>query len=262
VTTYWDKQIDFVIAQIIYQALQILKSDFEIGKINVPDSAQEAINHISNEVREKEFIGEHEYKTIRYKEIYMSWKPVVDLSWDIIKRKQLSLKQKQAHQGLGFFIDMAEVWEQYLRAILKKALSPYGWSYRSEEQMAYKGLFFQRRLIPDLVFQKGDYVAVWDAKYKRMLGRPFDVDRSDFFQIHTYIQNFMFPHRVKAGGLLYPISILGADFKKYSSPNLISERGANVNFAIDGIELNENHGETDMRISKEEFIGRIVSRLS
>src|SRR5690606_25997563 len=38
VSRFREKHIDRHIAYIIYQAYQILKSDFEIGKINIPDS--------------------------------------------------------------------------------------------------------------------------------------------------------------------------------------------------------------------------------
>lgn len=261
VSTFREKHIDEHIAQIIFHAYQILKSDFEIGKINIPDSAREAINQVHSVVQNKVHINESDYKNIKYKDIYLSWKPLVDLSWDIIKRKQFSLKQDKAKKGFGFFIDMAEVWEQYLRAILKKNLMPYGWRYRNDKQLAYKGYFFQRELIPDLVFQKENKVAVWDAKYKRLKGRFFDVDRSDFFQIHTYIQYQLNHKAVKAGGLLYPISTK-ANFDEYQSPNLINEDGVKMNFSIDGIELAEKVENEHHRQSEVEFINRIIKSIS
>jgi 5-methylcytosine-specific restriction endonuclease McrBC regulatory subunit McrC len=192
----------------------------------------------------------------------MSWKPLVDLSWDIIQRKHLSLKQNKAKNGFGFFIDMAEVWEQYLRAILKKNLRKQGWKYRTDKEVAYKGYFFKRELIPDLVFQKEDMISVWDAKYKRMLGRPIDIDRSDFFQIHTYIQNYINNYKVKAGGLLFPISANQVNFKKYGTPYLLNEEGQKLNFCIDGIELKEESDSNNQELKQEEFINRILNQLS
>ncbi len=261
VSTFREKQIDKIIGQIIFQAYQILKTDFEIGKINISDSAQDAINQIQSSIQNKEYINENDYKNIRYKEIYLNWKSVVDLSWDIIKRKKFSLKQDKAKSGFGFFIDMAEVWEQYLKTILKKKLSPYGWYYKSVKQIAYKGYFFQRELIPDLVFQKENEVAVWDAKYKRMEGRFFDVDRSDFFQIHTYIQYYLIDKKVKAGGLLYPI-LTSPNFKKYQSSYLINELGVKMKFVIDGIEVQEKNEQEDPSKVEIEFVNRILSHIS
>lgn len=260
VSTYREKQVDGHIAQIIFQAYQILKADFEIGKINIPDSAREAINQVHVVVQSKVHLTESDYRNIKYKDIYLSWKPVVDLSWDIINRKQFSLKQDKAKQGFGFFIDMAEVWEQYLRAILKKSLLPYGWNYKSDKQIAYKGYFFERELIPDLVFQKGNDVAVWDAKYKRMMGRFFDVERSDFFQIHTYIQYQLKNKNVKAGGLLFPISTV-PDFNRYQSPYLINEDGYRLNFSIDGVVINETTENEQILTSENDFINRIIKSI-
>jgi 5-methylcytosine-specific restriction enzyme subunit McrC len=261
VSTYRDKHIDVKIAQILNQAYQILKSDFEIAGVNIPDSAQEAINQVSSTILNREYISEADYKSIRYKEIYLSWQPIVDLSWDIIKRKQISLKQNKAKNGFGFFIDMAEVWEQYLRSILKKNLAPYGWHSRNDKQIAYDGLFFRRELIPDLVFQKGDEIAVWDAKYKRMLGRGFDVDRADFFQIHTYIQNFLNHKKVKAGGLLYPILAKNTDFYKYKSPCLMNDEGFQLNFMIDGLQIEESEENNSIQSKESEFIVRILESI-
>ena len=260
VSNYYDKQIDNDIAQIIQQAYQILKANFYIGKINIPDSAQEALNQIQANTNKKENINETQYRNIKYKDIYLSWKPLVDLSWDIIQRKNLSLKQNKDQNGFGFFIDMAEVWEQYLRAVLKKNLRKHGWKYRSDKEIAYKGYFFKRQLIPDLVFQKEDSIAVWDAKYKRMLGRPYDVDRSDFFQIHTYIQNYINKYKVKAGGLLFPISAHHVNFQKYGASYLLNEEGKKLKFSIDGIELKEE--AENQEVKQQEFINRILNQLS
>lgn len=262
ISNYYEKQIDKDVAQIIQQAYQILKSDFQIGKINIPDSAQDALNQVQANINRKEYISENQYRNIKYKDIYRSWKPLVDLSWDIIQRKQLSLKQNKALNGFGFFIDMAEVWEQYLRAILKKNLRKKGWSYRSEKEIAYKGYFFKRELIPDLVFQKGDQITVWDAKYKRMYGSKYDIDRSDFFQIHTYLQNYINNYQVKAGGLLFPISANNVNFENYSSPNLMNENGIKLNFCIDGIELEEQTDANTQECKQQEFINRIVNLLN
>ncbi|MFV8361436.1 5-methylcytosine restriction system specificity protein McrC [Flavobacterium sp. LS1P3] len=259
ISIYREKQFDETISQILFQAYQIIRSDFGIGKgLNLPDAAQDAINQINTSVKHKKIITESDYKNIKYKEIYLSWKPIIDFSWDILKRKQLSIKQKKSKNGFGFFLDMAEIWEQYIRSLLKKKLIPLGWNYNVDRHIAYKGYFFQRELIPDIVFQKGNDLLVWDAKYKRMIGDFRDVDRSDFFQIHTYIQNFLNHKNVKSGGLLYPISIDQPNFKKYKSDYLINEDGNRLNFIIDGIEFNENNENKDYQIKERQFIDRIL----
>jgi 5-methylcytosine-specific restriction enzyme subunit McrC len=262
ISIYREKKIDDTIAQILFQSYQIIRSDFGMGiGLNFPDAAQDAINQINTSVKHNKIITESDYKNIKYKEIYLSWKPIIDFSWDILKRKQISLKQEQSKNGYGFFLDMAEIWEQYLRSLLKKKLVPLGWNYNTEKIVAYKNFFFQRELIPDIVFQKGNDILVWDAKYKRMIGNFRDVDRSDFFQIHTYIQNFLNHKNVKSGGLLYPISINQPDFNKYRSNYLINEEGKKLNFIIDGIEFIEKNDNINHLTKEIEFVGRILASI-
>jgi hypothetical protein len=94
-----------------------------------------------------------------------------------------------------------------------------------------------------------------------MEGRCYDVDRSDFFQIHTYIQYQLNHKTVKAGGLLYPISC-SPNFDEYKSPRLINEEGVKLNFSIDGIELSEAE-ENEKHIQAEAaFINRIIKSIS
>jgi len=254
-----EKIVDPTIANILYQAYNILRSDFSLGQINMPDSAKDALAQIGS-IGKRDYVSAYDYQKIRYNDIYLSWKSVIDFSWDIIQRKQLSLKQKKSANGLGFFIDMAEVWEQYLRSLLKKKLMPLGWNLNTEKQIAYKGLFFKREFIPDLVFQRGKRIVIWDAKYKRMKGEFWDVDRSDFFQIHTYIQHFVNQYEVKAGGLLYPISTV-PDYSKYQSPLLLNENGLNIPFSINGLEVQEDSQNEDMEQKEQEFVNRVIQGL-
>src|SRR5690606_16284987 len=106
VSIYREKQIDGTIAKILLQAYQLISSDYGVGKgLNFPNAAQDYINQINANINHKTLITESDYINIKYKEIYLSWKPIVDFSWDIIKRKQLSLKQKKSKNGYGFFLD-------------------------------------------------------------------------------------------------------------------------------------------------------------
>lgn len=111
--------------------------------------------------------------------------------------------------------------------------------------------------MPDQVFQKGSEVAVWDAKYKRMRGMKRDVDRADFFQIHTYIQHFAQHKTVKAGGLLYPITC-DPNFEEYSSPYLLHEEGKKMNFSIEGIKLREDGENGNAELEQRAFVKRIL----
>jgi 5-methylcytosine-specific restriction endonuclease McrBC regulatory subunit McrC len=84
---------------------------------------------------------------------------------------------------------------------------------------------------------------VFDAKYKRMkfitgIGdeKRGDLDRSDFFQIHTYISYYQNDgYDVIAGGLLYPMEKV-YDKKECFSETLFGKDNT-TKFIVDGIEL-------------------------
>ena len=106
---------------------------------------------------------------------------------------------------------------------------------------------------------------VFDAKYKRMRGRKSkgklsDVDRSDLFQIHTYIQ-FVQHHlgNVVLGGLLYPISkddVSGrddVDELTFHSDRLFGcEGNYQTPFIVDGIYCPEPSGVAQMTTEEVE----------
>lgn len=64
---------------------------------------------------------------------------------------------------------------------------------------------YSRQLMPDLVFDLGDHVAVFDAKYK-YYDEKHGVSREDAFQLHTYIGQYGNARRISACGFIYPIS--------------------------------------------------------
>ena len=69
----------------------------------------------------------------------------------------------------------------------------------------------------------------------------YDYDRSDFFQIHTYINYYDKNFNVIAGGLIYPLSNKLTDEKevKNSSSSLFGENKDNIQYFIDGIDLSD-----------------------
>lgn len=254
VSTHREKQLDKTIASILTQAFQILKIDYGLGMLSIPDNALDAIIQLESSDISKNFISQHDYHNIRYKAIYQSFKQVIDFSWDIIKKKRISSKSKSSQKpGYAFFIDIAELWELYLQSVLKKNLSNDGWVSANNKWSAYKGEFYERKLIPDIVMEKGNSVMIWDAKYKKMQFRRIDVDRGDFFQIHTYLQYYLNQKHVIAGGLLYPLENQHRSDAHYSG-SLLSQNGVDTKFSIDGIDFSFLK---DWKGSKENAMGRI-----
>ena len=237
VSQFNQKHPDEVVAQILIQAYRILKKDYHVGNFKLQENAQEAIFELERSVKSSRFLTENDFRKIKLKAIYASFRPVLDLSWDIIKSKRLSTKNTQKNRkGESFFIDMAELWEIYIRSLLKKHLKKSGWQVYSKGWKSYPNQFYGRTLIPDIVAEKEGKYLIWDAKYKLMKGRKQDVDRSDFFQIHTYLQFYMGEKDVLAGGLLYPISE-PLNPEKNTAEKLLSEFGPTVKFGVEGIDL-------------------------
>ena len=191
--------------------------------------------------------------------IYAPYKKVLEYAKLIIENEDSGTKSN-GKQNLGFLVDVAELFEIYIRKLLQKEFKD--WSVTSPKIELYKDKFFARKIIPDIVMSNGDKVLVLDTKYKRMsmLGKDQyglgDVDRNDFFQINTYMSYYQNQGRnVIAGGLLYPMN-------KFSIDRCHSHswfENLNTKFIVDGIELtNLNEPSIDeIKIKENEFISRI-----
>ena len=264
VSVSYEKAIDLNIVNILFKAYKILKQEYNLSGLKMNIGAKNAIEQIlSSNVSEK-FISEYDFRNLRYKDIYLTYKPVVQLSWDIIKSKNFGNEANdKSNNESSFFIDMAEVWENYLREILKKKLHRFGWKLEKERIKAYNDMDFRRVMIPDIIFKKNNDVLVLDAKYKRMRFKYYDYDRADFFQIHTYMNYLHQKHNVIAGGLLYPISEKFDRVRqdRNISKTLFSLNKVNTSFVIDGIEYTEIDEESILH-SEKIFLDRIYNLIS
>lgn len=254
-TNSYEKVFDDTICKIVYEAHRILSQDV-IGKkrkqnekkvigigFSMPPIVQDTINALNTQYKGTRFdVTDVDYKCIRYNNIYMTWKPLVDFSWDVIRNKKLGYRSSEM-QGECVFVDMAEIWEAFLRKKLGEGFADDGWRVLSVEECKYKiyqGKFFERLIIPDIILTRtndkgeNEYM-VFDAKYKRMRinkeSKGYDVDRTDLFQIHTYIQ-FVEHHlgHVVVGGLLYPLT-----------RNVQDAEGNEVEFKIDTDKFHSTH---------------------
>lgn len=259
VSKFYEKSPNELITNILMTAHRILKTEYHLTNDMVSLSSKNAIEQLFTSKVSGSIISESDYINIQYKNIYMPFKPIVDLSWDIIKRKSFGNKEN-TKDGLSFFIDVAEIWEMYLRSILKKHFFKDGWIIKNEKIATYKNKDFKRTLIPDIVLEKNNDVMIWDAKYKRMEYNYYDYDRADFFQIHTYLSYFNQHKNVIAGGLLYPLS---KEFdlnrqERNKSESLFSEEKSKTKFAIDGIDYT-NLTDESIKVQEVNFLQRISS---
>lgn len=259
VSEYREKQPDQVVAKILYKAYEILRLEYGVAKIKQPNATRNAIEQVKACLISDGSVSDYDYQSLKLKSIYASFKSIIDLSWDIIKKKEFGNKDS-ARDGQSFFIDMAELWEIYLRSILKKRFISEGWIISSPNNKVYQGKDYSRLIIPDIVMKRGRDTLVFDAKYKQMNYRYFDYDRADFFQIHTYINYYQQKQNVIVGGLIYPLSEHFSKTRKDSNytKTLYNEGTNKTRFIVDGIDFSQINEEN---IYEEEmkFLNRISS---
>ena len=247
------------IVLVLHKALKIVQKESK-------ELIKQVINTLSylNEIREPRFVTPNVVHNALnskalHNPIYTPYKKVLEYASLIIENEDAGTKSN-GKQNLGFLVDVAELFEIYMRKLLQKEFKD--WSVNSPKIELYKDKFFARKIIPDIVMSSGDKVLVFDTKYKRMNMRGKDqyglgdIDRNDFFQINTYMSYYQNQGKnVIAGGLLYPMD-------KFSRDGCHSHSwfgNLNTKFIVDGIELaNLNESSIDeIKIKENEFISRI-----
>jgi len=259
VSSSYEKVINPEIASVLYETYKKLSKNYGLPQVNkLPKNAIQIVHHL--ELTRKKSAKNIYYNTSKLPKIYQSYKEVLDLSISILANKALN-NQTSNRSGYSFFLDMAEIWEMYLLKIFQDRFKLKGWKVESETIQSYKGHFYSRKLIPDIVLSKDNKVAVFDAKYKLMRGTYLDVDRSDFFQIHTYKAFYNKKHQLIISGLLYPIINQKMDDEPTNSILNNSSK-----FLVSGIKI-EEVVETDISLNKfrnstEEMLNIIAKNLN
>lgn len=228
------------------------------------------INNIVNEVKflsSNRFPSQHTINKAKnhpslQKPAYAPFASILNIAELLIQYKDLKENSKGKETTHAYLFDVSELFEIYTEKLLRHGLRETGWTVLSQETYStYENTFFERKLIPDLVLKNGNHVAVFDTKYKKMYFKGSnqywsgDVDRNDFFQIHTYLGYFKGQKDVKivAGGLFYPIEGENNSDTKTSSENWLLNEGS---FIIDGIQLKSNITKEEIIESEEEIIKR------
>ena len=106
--------------------------------------------------------------------------------------------------------------------------------------------------------KKENKIAVFDAKWKKMSFIKDDFDRSDFFQINTYISYLKNQKKydVVTGGLLYPLEKDFGDIQTKHSENWLDDNS--TKFIVDGIQMKDEINTDEV----EEFICRMQGVLN
>jgi len=247
------------IIDVLYKAIKII----ETNKLDIIKNISYIKTHLkqnkSNKYVSKETINKAINSKALQNPIFAPYKTVLEYASYIIDENSIEKNKNSNKTTYGFLINIAELFEIYITKLLQREFP--NWYITSPKIELYKDKFFGRKIIPDIVMQKENQILVFDTKYKKMEFRSAkngvcDVDRADFFQIHSYISYYQNQKdlNVIAGGLIYPIEKKFDKSISHSNNFLGNDK---TKFIVDGIELT-NIETTENIIKKEkEFIDRI-----
>lgn len=208
-------------------------------------------NYVSQRVIEKA-----KNNAVLYNPLYKPFAEVLKYAEILLKNQEIeSSKTNNQLKTYGYMFDISQLFEVYLEKLLSKYFTD--WVINGQEELnVYKGLFYGRRMFPDIVMKHKitQEVIVFDAKFKKMLGRKIDLDRPDFYQIHTYMQYYM--PNIIFGGLIYPLS-KELSKERSVSQGLFGDSVNTPNFIVDGIYINDVMDMTTLIESENKFLKRI-----
>lgn len=224
VSEYREKEVDDMIGRIVYKAYDIL-ADKETGLRNLPPQVQESINDLYSRYHGEQIkITEHDYQSIRYKSIYVSWKPLVDFSWQIIKHRGYNPEQSIDEQGYGLFFDMAEIWESYIGKLLEKDFmhcTERNSNIRLFENEQEKQF---QRIIPDYLsrdWTNEKALAVGDAKYMNLAGKEI-LQGEQTYSVYYKTIMYMYRFNSQKGFIFYPMDPNESENKELVQPFTIA----------------------------------------
>lgn len=245
------KEIQEII-DVLYKAVKIIDKKNKAFLKNISHIKTHLKQYKSNNYVSNETINKAIKSKALQNPIFAPYKKVIEYAKFIINGNNIEEKNDGKQETFGFIINVAELFEIYVTKLLQKEFSDWNvdspsiWLATHFNDNSY---MYQRRIIPDIVMIENNTnnVMVFDTKYKRMkfrndkFGSGSDVDRTDFFQINTYMsyyQNHPDQYNVKIGGLLYPIEENDKELKNSHSETWFGN--PNTKFIVDGIDLSGN----------------------
>ena len=190
--------------------------------------------------------------------MFGAFKNVLNYAEIIFKDQNLVL-QNQENKLIthGYLFDISQLFEVYLEKLLTKHFTD--WQVTGQEELhVYQDMFFGRRMFPDLVMRhkETNQIIVFDAKFKKMRLIKNDLDRADFYQIHSYIKYYQ--KDALFGGLIYPLS---APLKEQNihENGIFGTANNELKFIVDGVCVEEKMDMNDIMANEHMFLTRIDS---
>jgi len=208
----------------------------------------------------------HEIQNIRYSKLNFHYKKVMELSKLIIKSESAKNNNKSFDRNsFSYFLDIAELWENYLLKVLQKELVEYeiyspneqGGEYLIEEEF--------RQIRPDIIIKKdGKIIAILDAKYKwyDKIGKYANIDnavsRDDLYQMSTYLYHYASSDDKILGLFVSPIGGEG-EVKSFSKRK--NHKIGVVNLNIKQFEEDEEFSQEKIEEAEKSFIEQVKTLL-
>lgn len=154
--------------------------------------------------------------------------------------------------GVSLFIDVSEIWENYIEAVLLSHL-PSNYRIVNPNEIGGQGLFVgqKRKIRPDLIIENeaGVPVAILDAKFKayREVGdyEKSGVSRDDLYQMITYMYHYGKDRNTPLLGLfISPVKGSGDRESLYQLDNCRNHEVGILNF-----DLEQWNDKTDIDIT-------------
>lgn len=149
--------------------------------------------------------------SIRYTRLSSGYRPLMQASKAILHRFGAGGSKTSVFESPSYFIDMAELWENYLLAVLRRHL-PDGYRVFSPNESGGEWLLSgnKRQIRPDLLIERGgEIVAVLDAKFKSytQIGshEKGGIGREDLYQMGTYLYHYGRSERPILGLFVTPV---------------------------------------------------------
>ena len=212
--------------------------------------------HYSGQFPRGETISIAKQHSVLHNPMYAGFKSTLRYAEIIIQERNMILADDKSNLNTkGYLFDIADLFELYLERTISRRLEDWFLSAQTELHV-YQNQFYGRRMLPDFVLHHkySDKCIVFDAKFKKMRLEGRDLDRSDFYQIHSYIKYYM--PKVVLGGLVYPLSV-EQDIDQSHASHVFDNTKYDIGFIVEGIYVDEDFSQSQVIEQEELFLDRL-----